>query len=113
MTELLEMQAEFECTRLEVALVPARRPANYGACIRVAVSKNCTWYRSLCAQHLSSRMRNKRLPDTRIKRKNISRVLEHLIARGVSRSKYAQEILKLASQRSKVTAQVFKLRSAA
>lgn len=81
------MKAEFESNQLEVALVPSKWPVNEGGCIRVAISKNCTWYRDFCARHLSARVRRKTASDTRIKRRNVARALEILCARKRS-SKY-------------------------
>ena len=97
MKEALEiMQAEFEATRLEVVLVPARYEVNVGACVRVAISSNCDWYRRLCLRYGSNRQRRNLAPDTRIKRANIARVLQRLIDRGESRSKYVEDLLQMA-----------------
>lgn len=88
--------AELDSARLEVVLVPARRAVNVGACVRVAVSKNASWYRAFCRRHPSSRRRRNAAPDTRIKRANVLRLLAQLIAGEPARSKYAREILRLA-----------------
>lgn len=95
---LIMLQAEFESSQLEIALVPCRRDANVGGCIRVAVSKNATWYRDFCARHASSRVRRKQAFDTRIKRRNVERLLARLVAGESSSSKYTAEILKLAAR---------------
>lgn len=91
------MQAEFESNQLEVQLVPCRREANVGAMYRVAVAKNCAWYREFCGRHLSSRLRSKALPDTCIKRRNVARALAALVA-GRSTSKYDEEFLRIAAR---------------
>jgi hypothetical protein len=88
--------AELEGNQLEVALVPSRRPVNVGGCVRVAVSRNARWYRDFCARHPSSRRRLNAAPDTRIKRANVRRLLEALIAGRPVRSRYRAEILRLA-----------------
>lgn len=91
------MLAELESHCLEVQLVPCRRRVNEGGCVRVAVSKNCAWYRRFCAAHPSSRIRAKAAFDTRIKRRNVLRTLNAMIA-GHSRSKYAAELGRIASK---------------
>jgi hypothetical protein len=90
------MLAELEGNRLEVALIPCRKPCNEGGSIRVAVAKNATWYRRFCGRNLSSRLR--RNPDTRIRRKDVQRLLSRLIAGFPSRSKYVPEIRAIAAQ---------------
>jgi len=88
--------ADLESNRLEVALVPQKRHTNEGGMIRVCMSKNCRWYREFCARHSSSRVRNHRKHDTRIKRADTVRLLERLIAGAATRSKYAEELLSIA-----------------
>lgn len=92
------MLAELESTQLEVALVPCRREVNIGGCIRVAVSRNCDWYRRFCSGHLSSRLRMKAAVDTRIKRRDTVRLLQRLITGAPSKSKYAPELQRLAER---------------
>jgi hypothetical protein len=93
---------ELESSRLEVGLVPARRETNIGAMIRVAFSRNCTWYRQFCSRHLSSRFRRNSCVDTKIKRRDVERLLRRLIAGCSSRSMYAAELLALARRRVEV-----------
>ena len=90
--------AELEGNQLVVCLVPQRYRTNDGGMIRVALSKNATWYRRFCARHLSSRRRNNSLPDTRIKRRDIVRLLNRLIAGQPTRSQYAPELLREAER---------------
>jgi hypothetical protein len=75
-----ELLAELESTRLEVALVPQRIRTNEGGMIRVAISKNATWYRRFCAQYLSARKRCNAAPDTLIKRALTVRALTQMAA---------------------------------
>lgn len=91
-TGLEILLAELESHQLVVELVPQKVFTNHGGMIRVAFSKNATWYRHFCARHLSSRRRNHRLPDTRIKRRAIVRILERMVAGRPTRSKYADEL---------------------
>ena len=91
------MLAELEGSCLEVVLIPQRRHTNEGGMIRVAASKNALWYRNYCARHLSSRLRSRSLPDTRIKRRATVATLRALI-NGRSRSKYAPELVRIASR---------------
>ncbi len=96
--QLLVMLAELESNRLDVGLVPLNprlRNYNEGGCKRVAFSKNTKWYRDFCCRHLSSRKRNHRKPDTRIKRANVLRALERM-ARGTYRGKYADDFAAIA-----------------
>ena len=89
--------AELESHRLEVALVPAPRPRHDGHAVRVAVSRNPSWYRRLCAWFPSSRRRAKSLPDTRVRRANIARILSLLAEGRPVRSQYAQPLARIAS----------------
>jgi hypothetical protein len=98
------MLAELESSCLEVMLVPCKRPVNSGGCIRVAASRNCTWYRRYCARHLSDRRRKNNAVDTRIKRRDTLRLLNRLISGKSSISKYAPELLGLAKRRAEAEA---------
>lgn len=96
LTQALEqMLAELEGNRLEVILVPQRRWTNEGGCVRVAVSRNCRWYRAWCLANPSSRRRKNNAPDTRIKRANTVKAIEGLIA-GTYQGKYREGLLKVA-----------------
>lgn len=100
---LIIMQAELESHHLDVQLVPLNpklRNYNEGGCRRVVADRNATWYRQLCARHLSSRRRNHRKPDTKIKRRNVERLLGRLVAGLPTRSKYAAEIMRMAERRA-------------
>ena len=92
------MIAELEAAQLEVVLVPCRRWVCEGGYVRVAVSRNCDWYRRFCALHGSDRVRRNALHDTRIKRRAVVRVLARLIAGRPTRSKYAAELFALAER---------------
>lgn len=90
--------AELESNRLEVALVPAPRPRHECHAIRVAVSKNPTWYRRLCAAFPSSRNRSR--PDTRIRRASVARILSLLADGRAVRSRYVAPLCRIASRLS-------------
>lgn len=92
------MLAELEGNQLEVGLFPCKRFVNEGGCIRVAISKNAKWYRDFCSRHASSRIRNHRLFDTKIRRQSTISILKQLTETGKSRSKYANEILSIAAK---------------
>lgn len=94
-----ELLAELEGNRLEVALVPARDPRHDGHFVRVAVGQNAPWYRALCARHPSTRRRAKRAPDTRIRRRDVARLLERLAAGLTPRSRYTTELIREAAKR--------------
>jgi len=96
---------ELEGAHLEVVLAPARRESNLGAMIRVASSRNCAWYRCFCSRHPSSRVRHNRCFDTRIRRRDIERLLRRLIAGQACESVYAPELRSLARQREVAAAE--------
>lgn len=87
---------ELESNRLEVILIPAREGDGK---IRVAAWRNPDWYQALCSAHISSRKRKNHLPDTRIRRSNITRALRRLAAGLPSRSIYVKELTELAVER--------------
>lgn len=89
--QLMLNQLESHQLRVELApLNPRLRNYNEGGCKRVVVDANPIWYRRFCGRHLSSRKRNHRKPDTKIKRANTLRALNQLI-RGVPAGKYGEE----------------------
>ncbi|MDR1279505.1 MAG: hypothetical protein LBK99_01615 [Opitutaceae bacterium] len=96
--ELMEMQAEFESSALVVELFPAPCQRHMMHMVRVPVMRNAPWYRGLCERHVSSRIRNRRKTDTRIRRAHISRVMEKLV-RGKDGGVYASYILSVAKGR--------------
>ena len=93
---LQEMLDELESRRLEVILVRQREPANPGACIRVASGCNCEWYRMLCGDFESQRRRRYRKFKTKVKRREIRRLLDRLISGRECRSVYADWLCRYA-----------------
>lgn len=101
MNNLQLLLDELESSRLEVCLVPLNpklRNYNEGGMKRVASNKNAAWYRKFCGSHLSSRVRNHRKLDTKIKRRDILRILARLVAGKPSTSKYADELRRIAGR---------------
>ena len=101
MNRLQLMLDLLESHRLEVQLVPLNprlRGFNEGGMKRVCANKNCPWYRAFAARHLSSRKRNHRKPDTKIKRRDVIRLLSRLIAGKSTTSKYADELRRIAEK---------------
>lgn len=95
------MISELESHRLVVMLVPLNpRLRNYspGGCKRVCLDKNPKWYSEFCKAHPSSRKRNKRKYDTRIKRRNVLDLLKRLCSGKSSVSKYAAELMQIAQK---------------
>ena len=90
------MLNELESSQLVVILVPQKRHTNEGGMIRVAVSKNATWYRRFCAKNLSSRTRRNACPDTCIKRFRTVAALEAMIA-GAPSTYYRDQLLAIAA----------------
>ncbi len=73
------MLQELEANRLDVALAPAQRGRGK---VRVVVSSNPAWYRRLCREYPSTRVRRNQAFDTKIKRRETLRHLK-CIATGV------------------------------
>ena len=96
---LQEMYWDFCEGRLEVILVPQRDPPNPGACLRMATSANCDWYRELCGDFESARKRHYRHFKTRVKRREIDRVLRRLLAGKPTTGKYADWIIAYAAEK--------------
>jgi len=97
---LKEMLFELESNHLSVALIPQKEPSNHGACNRVACTHNAEWYQEFCGRHESNRKQIYRNFKTKIKRHNVIRLLNQLINRGKSNSKYADELIGFAKNRA-------------
>jgi hypothetical protein len=98
---LVQMLAELESHQLQVCLVPlspSRRGYNEGGMKRALMDRNPKWYRDLCLRFPSSRVRRHRKPDTRIRRRDILRILTRLAMGLRSRSKYADELRAIAGR---------------
>lgn len=91
------MLAELESNQLLVELVPERRRTHEMGMIRVVCGRNANWYRHFCSRHPSSRGTRRGKFDTRIRRANVVRLLNVLITGEPTKSKYAAEILRLAT----------------
>lgn len=76
--EFAQLRDELESSALCVILVPAPEPMHSGHMVRMAVECNPAWYRDLCERFPSSRIRNRAKSDTRIKRRNVLRILDRL-----------------------------------
>ncbi len=90
------MLIDLESNQLEVILIPEKRRTHEMGFIRVAASKNCKWYREFCAKYSSDRKRKNLAFDTRIKRRNVIVLLEKMISGKEVKSKYKDEILRIA-----------------
>lgn len=97
---LQDMYYDFMEHHLEVILVPQNDPPNVGACIRVASSSNCQWYMDLCSDFEAKYSIKYRKFKTKVKRKEIERILNRLIAGKSCQSKYADWILTYANNLS-------------
>ncbi len=96
-----QMLAELESQRLEVVLVPLNpklRGYNEGGCKRVCSNRSPRWYSQLCSRHLSSRIRNHKKLDTKIKRLSILRILQRLRDGKGTTSKYADELRRIGTR---------------
>lgn len=97
---LQDMYYDFMEHHLEVILVPQSDPPNVGACIRVASRSNCQWYRDLCSNFEAKHRVKYRKFKTKVKRKEIERILNRLISGKSCKSKYADWILTYANSLS-------------
>lgn len=77
---LQRMRDELESSGLVVGLAPAPRPMHSGHCVRVVCDRNPLWYRRLCAAYLSTRRRCRAKVDTAIKRRNVLRGIDAMLA---------------------------------
>jgi len=91
---LAVLLAELEGNGLVVCLVPSRWPNHEAAMVRCVISRNAAWYRRFCGCHPSSRIRRNALPDTRIRRANIVRILTRMIEGLPTGSQYAAELIR-------------------
>lgn len=93
------MLAELESARLEVCLTDAPRPVFTGHMIRTCFDRNVAWYRKLCDEHPSGRVRRSTHSDTRIRRRDVTRLLEKLSNGTPTRSYIADALVKIAARR--------------
>lgn len=99
LTDIYEqMLGELEGQGLEVCLTPAPRPAFRGHMVRTCYNMNPVWYRKLCDKYRSSRKRRNLCPDTRVKRRNVIRQLNLLIAGKKTNSYIANELRRIAQK---------------
>lgn len=93
---------ELESNRLEVFLMPAPAPAFPGHQIRAVESQNPEWYRYLCRQYQSNRNsrkgKHKKHGDTKIKRRHILYILQHLADGKTVDSKYKKFLISIAKK---------------
>jgi hypothetical protein len=91
--------ADLQSNQLVTILAPSKRSdRREWDQIRVNLSENPRWYRKLCAEHPSSRGYHRGF-DTRIKRRNVTRLLEKLAAGSPVKSKYADELRRIAEKK--------------
>lgn len=106
-----ELLGELESSCLEVCLVPERRRTCEGGMIRVAVSKNASWYRAFCSEYTALRFRKTKrgkvpyqrknaLHDTRIKRAHTIRTLQRFAAGEAPQTVYGERLLPIIQRRA-------------
>lgn len=89
------MQAELEAHPLVTILVPSKRhDRREWDHIRCNVSVPPKWYRKLCGLHASKRGVRRQKFDTIIRRANVLRCLERMLA-GNFRGRYAERIMSI------------------
>jgi hypothetical protein len=90
------MQAELESNSLQVCLAPSKRRLNEHDQIRVALSRNANWYRTMCARFQSGRKKSRTNFDTLIKRRETLKALNRLIEGRALGTVYEARILAIA-----------------
>lgn len=96
MRKLEYLLNELESNQLQVCLAPSKRRINEHDCIRVALSKNCRWYRSFCSAHISKRGTRRGKPDTLIRRAHTLAALTRLLSGKPKGTVYEERILDVA-----------------
>lgn len=88
------MRDEMEYRRLEVILIPSKNHecAIRGGCIRVAINTNPEWYQELCSSYPRPDCKKWYKTRTIIKRANIIKLLDRLLAGQKINSKYEQDL---------------------
>lgn len=86
----LEMLRQLESNHLKVVIVPQKEPTNCGASIRIVEERNCEWYREFCSEFPSNRKTRSIKFKTKIKRRNVIRLLKILSSGKKSKSKYVE-----------------------
>ena len=88
--------------RLDVVLVPSKYPAIAadGGCIRVAVTRNPTWYQSFCLRYKRNPLSKRKKPRTIIKRRETLSLLEGLMEGKDMKSKYLDHLTEIAKSLS-------------
>lgn len=87
--------ADLQSNQLVTILVPQKRHTNEGGMIRVNVSVNPIWYQRMAARHTSQRAVRRGKHDTALRRANIIRALECMIA-GQPGGIYGDELRRIA-----------------
>jgi hypothetical protein len=87
---------ELEQNSLDVVLAPSPEQRHAGHSIRAVQGRNPEWYRELCSRFQSSRNRLKKHGDTKVKRRDIIRLLEQLAAGKDVASKYKEFLVSTA-----------------
>lgn len=95
MRKLHYLLCELESNQLQVCLAPSKRAINEWDQIRVALSRNASWYQKFCAAHTSKRGVRRGRQDTIIRRQHTLRALERLIANKPKGGIYEERILEL------------------
>jgi hypothetical protein len=96
-----DMIFDFEQEYHEVYCVPNRdeNKEQDGRHIRVASNRNPEWYRKICAAFPKRKQKRRKKPQTSIKKEDVINVMNTIIRKGYSGSKYTPYILDEARRR--------------
>lgn len=88
------MLLDLKNSRLDVVLVPSKRKETFerGGMIRCVQCENPEWYKKLCSKYTSNRKKARLKHDTKIKRREIERILFRLSKNLSTRSKYFEDL---------------------
>jgi len=90
------MLLDFEREYYEVCLLLNR---NQDGMIRAASNRNPEWYRKICAAFPKRKQKRRKKPQTSIKKEDVINVMNTIIRKGYSGSKYTPYILDEARRR--------------
>jgi hypothetical protein len=99
-----DMTLDFSDEFHAVCVVPNKDEAKEqdGRHLRAATNRNPEWYRKICTAFPKRKQRRRKKPQTSIKKEDVLCVMQTLIHRGWSKSKYAPFILDEAQRRSEI-----------
>ncbi len=97
---LTDMHQDLEASCLKVTLIPAPEPKFSGHMIRAVIEQNPWWYRDICNSYPSQRRVRRGHLDTRVRRRDMLKLLGRLASGEMVESKYAADLVSFAEQQT-------------